>query len=289
MEAQHQDRHLELVEAVAGVRPINAMEVAIHDLDLDSCPYQLRDSSDSQDLMESLKQFGQIVPVLIMPREGGYLILDGHGRAFAAKALGWGVVNAMLYPLLDQEEARRVASICNVQRRNLAPAELANTAQMLRKQSEKKGEKITSAEIAKILGLNSAKDVQRLMSVPEEVLRCVDGEVIRMAHAYVVAKHIKELGLVGESLEAEVEDAMNNIRLKKLTSAQLKSELSQMARQRGGKKKKCYCCLRDGSLHLSRVKLSGKSSAGDLERARAQLSEGVDHIDFLLGQLAGDE
>ena len=55
-------------------------------------PFQVRDDSDMQQLMESIKEYGVIVPILVRPNpiEGGakYEIVSGHRRFEACKRLG---------------------------------------------------------------------------------------------------------------------------------------------------------------------------------------------------------
>lgn len=43
-------------------------------------PYQVKDNEDMKDLIESIKEYGVIEPLIVRNREkGGYEIVSGHG------------------------------------------------------------------------------------------------------------------------------------------------------------------------------------------------------------------
>ena len=49
--------------------------------DFEDNPYQVKDNEDMKDLIESIKEYGVIEPLIVRTREkGGYEILSGHRR-----------------------------------------------------------------------------------------------------------------------------------------------------------------------------------------------------------------
>ena len=52
-------------------------------------PYQVKDNEDMEDLIESIKEYGVIEPLIVRNREkGGYEIVSGHRRKYACEKEG---------------------------------------------------------------------------------------------------------------------------------------------------------------------------------------------------------
>ena len=52
-------------------------------------PYQVKDNEEMKDLIESIKQYGIIEPLIVREREkGGYEIISGHRRKYACLGPG---------------------------------------------------------------------------------------------------------------------------------------------------------------------------------------------------------
>ena len=88
-------------------------------------PFQVRDDSDMQQLMESIKEYGVIVPILVRPNpiEGGakYEIVSGHRRYEACKRLGIEDIPVIVRNL-DDDEAILAMVDSNLHREQLLPA-----------------------------------------------------------------------------------------------------------------------------------------------------------------------
>ncbi len=124
------------------------------------------------DMIESVRQHGIIEPITVTPAGEGYLILTGHRRYRAAKAVGLTEVEVMVR---DPEEgsARRYKSlISNIQRENLGAMELAETLSSLLA----RGEVQTQRELAHRIGkseqwLSSMLSLLELPAKIQEQLR----------------------------------------------------------------------------------------------------------------------
>ena len=91
-------------------------------------PFQVRDDSDMQQLMESIKEYGVIVPILARPNPIGesakYEIVSGHRRFEACKQLGIEDIPAIVRNL-DDDEAILAMVDSNLHREQLLPSEKA--------------------------------------------------------------------------------------------------------------------------------------------------------------------
>ena len=52
-------------------------------------PFQVRDDEEMRETIQSVKEYGVIVPAIVRPREeGGYEIVAGHRRKYACEQAG---------------------------------------------------------------------------------------------------------------------------------------------------------------------------------------------------------
>lgn len=88
-------------------------------------PYQVKDNEDMKDLIESIKEYGVIEPLIVRNREkGGYEIVSGHRRKYACEKAGKTEV-----PVLVRDMDKNMAIITlvdsNLQRSDILPSEKA--------------------------------------------------------------------------------------------------------------------------------------------------------------------
>ena len=88
-------------------------------------PYQVKDNEDMEDLIESIKEYGVIEPLIVRNREkGGYEIVSGHRRKYACEKAGKTEV-----PVLVRDMDKNMAIITlvdsNLQRSDILPSEKA--------------------------------------------------------------------------------------------------------------------------------------------------------------------
>ena len=93
--------------------------------DFPNHPFQVRQDDDMAEMVESIKKYGVLVPALVRPKEeGGYEMVAGHRRKFAAALAGIAEIPCIVRNLTD-DEATIVMVDSNLQRENILPSEKA--------------------------------------------------------------------------------------------------------------------------------------------------------------------
>lgn len=88
-------------------------------------PFKVLDDERMQDTVQSISEFGVLVPVLARPRpEGGYEIVSGHRRIHACELAGRKEIPAIIRNMTD-DEAILVMIDSNLQREQILPSEKA--------------------------------------------------------------------------------------------------------------------------------------------------------------------
>lgn len=88
-------------------------------------PFGVRDDPAMQELCESIKQFGVLVPAAARPKEdGGYELISGHRRRQAALQAGLEEIPVVVLNLNDDDAIIRLVD-SNIQRENILPSERA--------------------------------------------------------------------------------------------------------------------------------------------------------------------
>ena len=104
----------------------------VKDIDLDLIvenPYQPRKNFDEtalRELSESIKRHGLIQPIIVIEKDGGYMLIAGERRFRATKMLGESKIKAIVADI-ESQSLRELALIENIQREDLNPIELANS------------------------------------------------------------------------------------------------------------------------------------------------------------------
>lgn len=73
-------------------------------------------------LVESIKENGQLVPVLVRPTTDGFEMISGHRRKYALELIGQNEVHAIVRNLTD-EQATILMVDSNIQREHILPSE----------------------------------------------------------------------------------------------------------------------------------------------------------------------
>ena len=116
-------------------------------------PFQVRDDSDMQQLMESIKEYGVIVPILVRPNpiegEAKCEIVSGHRRFEACKRLGIEDIPVIVRNL-DDDEAILAMVDSNLHREQLLPSEKAFAYKMKFDALKRQGARsdLTSEQVA---------------------------------------------------------------------------------------------------------------------------------------------
>jgi ParB/RepB/Spo0J family partition protein len=248
-----------------GLEINNWQDVDLTAIDLDDTTFQCRLSTSAPDLKRSLKAEGQQEPIDLLGAKPPYKIIDGFRRCAAARALGWSSMKAFVHDSLSQDLALRLAFTKNVVRKNLVPMDRAHALWI----AQKKGFKKT--DLAKAFGI-SEKQVNRylqLLEFPKEIQKILDGKLITMAHAKVLAGFaVADAAAWKKRIEQEKLDARA---LKKL----LRRELGK--KQPG--RKKTYVSRTKDSLRVSSFTVHRDSSKAERQPIIAALKQALEFLE----------
>ena len=93
-------------------------------------PFKVQKDDDMEQLIESIRERGIIIPVIVRPKEDGrYELISGHRRTFACKELGITTIKAEVKDL-DRDEATILMVDSNLQRSTILPSEKAFSYKM---------------------------------------------------------------------------------------------------------------------------------------------------------------
>ena len=93
--------------------------------DFPNHPFKVRMDAAMQEMTESVKQYGVLVPALVRPKpEGGYEMVAGHRRKTAADLAGLAEIPCIVRQLTD-DEATIIMVDSNLQREQILPSEKA--------------------------------------------------------------------------------------------------------------------------------------------------------------------
>lgn len=83
-------------------------------------PFKLYEGERLNDMVESIKEFGVIVPIVVRPIGTSYQILSGHNRVNAAKLVGILKVPAVIKEGLTEDEATLIVTETNTMQRSFS-------------------------------------------------------------------------------------------------------------------------------------------------------------------------
>ena len=93
-------------------------------------PFKVVDDDKMQETIESIREYGVLVPIIARPKEdGGYEIVSGHRRCHASELAGLETVPVIVRNM-DDDEATIIMIDSNLQRKNLLPSERAKAYKM---------------------------------------------------------------------------------------------------------------------------------------------------------------
>ena len=87
-------------------------------------PFQVREDESLKELMESIRCYGVLSPLLARPKGNGYELVSGHRRRLAAQKLGLETVPVLVREMSDDEAVILMVD-SNLQREHLLPSEKA--------------------------------------------------------------------------------------------------------------------------------------------------------------------
>lgn len=162
-------------------------------------PYSVKMDEEMEDLIESIKQYGVLEPILVRKRnEGGYEILSGHRRTYACAMAGIKEVPAIIREM-NKDMAIITLVDSNLQRQNVLPSEKAKAFKM-KLEAEKHqgincGHSVHKSRDIVGNGIYSGRQVQRyvrLNELIEPILQMVDDNKMAMSPAVELSYLTKE-------------------------------------------------------------------------------------------------
>ena len=196
-------------------------------------PYQVREDAAMDELVESVRTYGILSPLLARPKGEGYELVSGHRRRLAAQKLGLPTVPVLVREMTDDEAVILMVD-SNLQRENLLPSEKAFAYKMKLEAMKRQGMRTdltspqvaaklrTDDEIAKHAGISgdTVRRYIRLTNLVPPLLQMVDDGRIAFSPAV-------ELSYLARDEQAELWDLIGRedatpslsqaIRLKKLS------------------------------------------------------------------------
>jgi ParB family chromosome partitioning protein len=149
-------------------------------------PFRIVEDEAMLRITESISEYGVLTPIIARPKDGGYEIISGHRRAYAAKQAGLKEVPVIVKELND-DEATVLMVDSNFQRERILPSERAFAYKMKMEALRHQGERtdLSSAQVAPKLSTeiiaedagiskDSVKRYIRLTNLIPDILTLVD-------------------------------------------------------------------------------------------------------------------
>jgi ParB family chromosome partitioning protein len=180
-------------------------------------PFQVRDDDAMKETVESIKEYGVLVPAIVRPRAGGgYELISGHRRKHACELAGLPTMPVIVRNL-DDDAATIIMVDSNIQRENILPSERAKAYKMKLEAIKRQGARtdLTSMQVAQKLSVEkvgedagiSKDQVRRFIRLNElspQLQQMVDDKKIAMTPA-VELSYLKpeEQTLLLDTIESE--------------------------------------------------------------------------------------
>ena len=197
-------------------------------------PFKVLDDEAMTRTVESIAQYGVLAPLIARPRpEGGYEIISGHRRQYAAKLAGLDTLPVIVRNM-DDDAAVLLMVDSNLQRENILPSERAFAYKMKLEALKNQGARsdLTSVQVAPKLSTekigeevgmskDNVKRYIRLTNLVPELLDMVDEKKIAFNPAV-------ELSYLDEAQQRDFLEAMNDTQnAPSLSQAQRLKKLAQ--------------------------------------------------------------
>ena len=186
--------------------------------DFPNHPFKVKQHEAMAEMVDSVKQYGVLVPALVRPKaDGGYEMVAGHRRKCAAMLAGITEMPCIIRNLTD-DEATIIMVDSNLQRENILPSERAKAYKMKMEAIKRQGARtdLTSPkisakfrsddEVGQDAGVSgdTIRNYIALTQLVPELQQMVDEKKIALSPAYQLAALTpKEQGLLLETIDSE--------------------------------------------------------------------------------------
>lgn len=210
---------------------MNVKEIYVSDcVPFEDNPFKVQDNPEMEMLIDSIKDNGILIPIVVRPKDKKYEILSGHRRIYACKVAGIEKVPAIVREL-TRDEAVIFMVDSNLQREGLLPSEKGFAYKMkleaMKHQgrtSAQVGQKLTSVQQIADNTTDSRTQIQRyirLTNLEKPLLDMVDEGRIALTPAvelsYLLPEEQKDLI---ETIESEdcTPSLSQSVRMRKLSA-----------------------------------------------------------------------
>lgn len=122
-------------------------------------PFRVLDDDRMMETVESVKEYGVLVPIIARPMaDGGYEIVSGHRRKRACELAGLNEIPAIVRDL-DDDEAVIIMVDSHLQRENILPSERAKAYQMKMEAMRRKAGRPSKENSRQVVGNFEMADV----------------------------------------------------------------------------------------------------------------------------------
>ncbi len=137
------------------------------------------DETALQELAQSIKENGVIVPITVIKENGRYVLIAGERRYRAAKMIGLNEIPAYI-KVATKKEIMEMALVENIQREDLNAIEIAISLKGLIEECN-----LTQEQMSERIGKNRSTitNYLRLLKLPAEVQLALRNNLISMGHA----------------------------------------------------------------------------------------------------------
>ena len=184
-------------------------------------PFAVRDDDSMAEMVESVKEYGILAPVVARPREdGGYELISGHRRKRACELAGLTTIPVIVRDM-DADSAIIAMVDSNLQRENILPSEKAKAYKMKMEAIKRQGARtdLTSVQVGQKLPSKTSREIiaekspdsptqiqryVRLTELSPSLQKMVDDKKIAMTPAVEIS-YLKpeEQSLLLETIDSE--------------------------------------------------------------------------------------
>lgn len=203
------------------VRDIPLEEIS----DFPNHPFKVRMDASMMEMVDSVKQYGVLVPALVRPKpDGGYEMIAGHRRRMASELAEKQTLSCIVRDMTD-DEATIVMVDSNLQREQILPSEKAFAYKMKLDAMKRQGQRTdltlspvaTKLDTAAILGQQSGESRDqvfryiRLTHLIPDILDLVDNSVLKEKDILQIAlRPAVELSYLTEKEQQDLVEIMES-------------------------------------------------------------------------------
>ena len=206
------------------------MEIPIDEIcDFPNHPFKIRMDEEMANLVESVKQYGVLSPVIVRPKEdGSYEMIAGHRRRYASELAEKTEIPCIVRNLSD-EEATILMVDSNLQREKILPSEKAFAYKMkldaMNKQAGRPKQNNLTPVVSNKFGLRTNEELGqqvgesretirrfiRLTNLIPELLELVDNSVLKEKDKLQIAlRPAVELSYLSEEEQADLYETIES-------------------------------------------------------------------------------